>query len=70
VLADLRGKLDMWMEETGDKGGEPEDMEVLENEAIARKTRYEGLWEKRGLSPDIPPEEYLKFWEKELGLIE
>lgn len=70
VLADLRGKLDTWMVETGDRGGEPEDMEVLKNEEIARKTRYEGLWKERGLAPDIPPEEYLKFWEKELGLPE
>ncbi|NND07647.1 MAG: sulfatase [Saprospiraceae bacterium] len=70
VLAGLRGKLDMWMEETGDKGGEPEDMEVLNNEAIARKIRYEGLWEKRGLSPSISPEEYLIFWERNLGLLE
>ena len=70
VLADLSGKLDMWMEETGDMGGEPEDMQVLENEEAHRKIRYEGLWKERGLPPDISSAEYLKFWEKELGLME
>lgn len=70
VLADLRNKLDVWMDETGDRGGEPEDMTVLKNEEAARRTRYEQLWKERGLSPDIAPEDYLKFWEKELGLAE
>ncbi|MFC1761201.1 sulfatase [Planctomycetota bacterium] len=70
VLTDLRGKLDRWIKETGDMGGQPEDRQVLENEAIARKTRYEGLWKERGLPADIAAVDYLKFWEKELGLSE
>ena len=70
TLVELRGILDRWMDETGDRGGEPENMQILENEEAARRQRYEKLWGQRGLSPDISPGDYLKFWEKELGVAE
>ena len=68
ALGDLRSILDRWMDETGDMGGEPEDKQVLENEENGLRQYYERLWKQRGLSPDIAPEDYLKFWEKELGV--
>jgi uncharacterized sulfatase len=60
----FRHKLDRWIYETDDHGHVPEDPNVV---AYWKKTMdegYVGWMKKRGLSPDISPEEYLKWWEK------
>jgi len=66
ILKELRGKLDAWIVETGDKGEIPEDEEITsywDNEA---STRFAKNLRDRGLEPDISPEDYLEWWERKL----
>ena len=68
VLRELRGALERWMEETNDQGALPEDPEVLEYWRREAEERFERRMRERGLSPDVSPEEYLRWWEGRLGL--
>jgi len=64
TLLFFRNKLDEWIWQTKDQGTIPEDPQVV---AYWKKTmykRYVGWMKERGLSPDISPEDYLKWWEK------
>ena len=66
VLKELRGKLEKWIEETGDQGEIPEEPEVLEYWRREAVERFAKRMKERGLSPDIGPEEYLRWWEENL----
>ena len=68
VLVDMRGRLDGWMTEYGDLAEETEDVEIAIHwdEDMARG--YRERMAQRGLSPEIPHEDYLKWWEGQLGL--
>lgn len=66
VLRELRGKLEKWIEETGDQGEIPEEPEVLEYWRREAVERFAKRMKERGLSPDIGPEEYLRWWEEKL----
>jgi uncharacterized sulfatase len=63
-LIELRGVLDKWLIEA-DKGIYPEDSsEIILAQKIMMKEFKENM-EKKGLSPDISDEEFLKYWEKD-----
>jgi len=64
TLKELRAELERWIEETDDRGRIPEDRETIKYWTEVSQ-RY-GRLENRGLSEDISPEEYLKWWEKQL----
>ena len=70
TLKKLRRKVDQWIIDTGDQG-EVDESESVDIEALLLEKRikyYEKTMKKRGLDPDLPLEEYLEWWEKELGL--
>ena len=68
-LAEMRGAVDQWIEETGDKGaineGETVDLETLMQE---KWKYYEKAMERRGLDPNLSDHAYLNWWKKELGV--
>jgi uncharacterized sulfatase len=67
ILANLRGRLDEWIADTGDRGGIPEDDKVL---SYWREHMESGFAEKmrsRGLEPDVSGEDYLHWWVERLG---
>ena len=66
ILEELRGKLDAWIADTGDKGEIPEDEETASYWDQEAATRFARDMKARGLEPDITPEEYLAWWEREL----
>jgi len=67
ILKELRAKLDAWIVETGDKGEIPEDEELTLNYDRTAKTNFAKNMRNRGIEPDIPPEEYLAWWERKLN---
>ena len=70
TLVSLREKVDQWIIDTHDQG-EIDENESVDVEALLLEKRekyYEKVMKKRGLDPDLPLEEYLEWWEKELGL--
>ncbi|EMI46889.1 sulfatase [Rhodopirellula sp. SWK7] len=68
-LNELRNAVDSWVEETGDKG-RIDESETVDMEALMAEKRkwYARTMEKRGLDPDTSDEEYLKWWEEQLGV--
>jgi len=66
VLKDHRRKLDEWVKATKDQGETPEDPNVVAHWQDHMAEHFEENMKKRGLSPDISDEDYLKWWEKEL----
>ncbi len=66
VQNDLREKLDVWIDSTGDMGETPESDEVITywDENMAEK--FKESMEKRSLSPDISDADYLEWWEDKL----
>lgn len=65
-LQRLRDALSEWIEQTDDRGrfAEADVQPTLDSS----RSWYRGRMQKRGLSPQIAPEAYLKWWEKELGV--
>ncbi len=68
-LAELRGSLDRWIEETGDLGSVDEGLTVdLDALMESKRKSYEKSMKSRGLDPDLSDRDYLDWWEKELGV--
>jgi uncharacterized sulfatase len=68
-LERLHATLDKWIVETGDKGEISEDQQLTAKRFLDRQAPSWVRWmNMRGLSPDITPMDYLKYWEKELGV--
>ena len=66
-LERMRAILEKWIVETNDHGRNREDPEIAENvRKNFRKTIYEPAMKKRGLDPNITPQEYLKYWENRM----
>lgn len=71
TLAELRGKLETWLAETGDQGAEPEGDAAFFEELLANSRRYyENGMKRKKLAPDISDRDYLEWWERELGIKE
>ncbi|MCG9127270.1 sulfatase [Candidatus Poribacteria bacterium] len=66
VRKDLTGKLDKWIETTGDMGVTPESDEVKTYWDENMLEGYNARMEDRGLSPDISDADYVKWWENKL----
>lgn len=66
VLMTLQKKLDAWIERTDDQGRVADPNERAETKAS--ELWYLGRMKKRGFAADYEPEQYLKWWENELGL--
>jgi uncharacterized sulfatase len=66
VLREHSRKLDAWIKTTRDQGEQPEDPKVVAYWQNDMARSYKEQMEKRGLSPDVSDEEYLKWWEKKL----
>lgn len=68
-LSGLRGAVNQWIEETGDKGaideGETVDLDALREE---KWKYYEKAMRRRGLDPNLSDHAYLNWWKKELGV--
>ncbi len=68
TLKQLRGVLDKWIAQTRDQGHIMEDEQTIRASDPARIERYENQMRERGLHPDVSDEEYLKWWQKKLGV--
>lgn len=66
VLRDHSRRLDDWIKSTKDLGEKPEDPKVVAYWQENMRQEWQQGMTKRGLSPDISDEEYLKWWEKKL----
>jgi uncharacterized sulfatase len=65
-LAELRARLDHWMQHTNDQGGVPEvDLQAT---IESSEDWYRSAMQKRGLPAYPDPERYLTWWQKELGI--
>ena len=66
ILTELRSELNNWILTTGDRGEIPESEEeiVYWQQRMAKK--FKGWMANKGLDPEISPEDYLKYWQKEL----
>lgn len=68
-LKALRQQLEQWIEETKDQGANSEGDAEYEAAILAEKrTWYEQTMKRRKLDPDLTDQEYLDWWEQELGL--
>ncbi len=68
-LQELNGRIDQWMEETGDRGGEQEGDEALAKMIKEEKwLSFEKRMKSRCLSGSSTNREYLNWWKKELGV--
>jgi len=68
ALERMRGVLDGWIDETGDEGETPEDPRIAARVYRERHLpNHERVMRQRGLSPDVSPAEYLKWWETQLS---
>jgi uncharacterized sulfatase len=66
-LKALRGVLEKWLMDE-DKGEYPEDSaEIIDAQKIMEE-EYRAHMTKKGLSPDISDEDFLKYWEKEFAV--
>jgi N-sulfoglucosamine sulfohydrolase len=59
-------KLDEWIQVTADQGQKPEPPAAIAYWRQQAAESYDQTMEDRGLSVDIPDDEYLTWWEKEL----
>jgi N-sulfoglucosamine sulfohydrolase len=66
ILQTHSRKLDEWIKTTGDQGERPEDPKVVEHWQNNMARDFVERMEKRGLSPTISDEDYLKWWEQKL----
>jgi uncharacterized sulfatase len=66
VLREHSRKLDEWIKTTKDQGEQPEDPKVVAYWQNDMTQSYRQQMEKRGMSPKVSDEEYLKWWEKKL----
>jgi uncharacterized sulfatase len=67
VLNALRNTLNRWIEETRDQGEIPEDPRIAARQFLTQHFPATiNAMKSRGLSPDVSPAEYLKYWEKQL----
>jgi N-sulfoglucosamine sulfohydrolase len=68
-LTDMRGDVEQWIVETGDKGAIDErqtvDIDALKEE---KWKWYSKVMKSRGLDPDLSDREYLKWLKKDLGV--
>lgn len=67
IAETMRGKLDSWIEETGDQGVHLESDEFMEAFLQKREEKYAPLWAERGIDPHDPARVHLSWWEKNLG---
>jgi hypothetical protein len=67
ILSQLHSELDRWIERVDDKGRFSES--DVEATAESSDRWFQSAMRKRGLSPQVDPESYLKWWKKELGRI-
>ena len=65
-LKKLRTMLEDWIKRTNDMGQMPEETQVTVQSEQYHRDRNKRQMERQGLSPDITPQEYLKYWEKQL----
>ncbi len=65
TLADLQSRLDQWMTDTGDMGGNPDPDAVSEYNAM-RNTLQNTLTNR--VAPDATDYEYLQWWANEYGV--
>lgn len=69
TLAALRGELEQWIEESNDLGAVDESLTVdLDAVMVEKREAYEKRLKKYGLPADISDKDFLKWWEKELGV--
>ncbi len=71
TLLALRANLEKWIEDTGDQGRFPEadgDEEFMRKLKEDKWDDYAKRMKSRGLDAEVSDEEYLKWWEKELGV--
>ena len=67
ILKQLRGTLNTWIERTDDQGEIPEDPRMSAKCSLDRHIKYHGkIMKGRGLSSDITPTEFLKWWQKQI----
>ena len=65
-IEELRARLDRWIHETGDRGAAPEGPDAVAYWRARGGEYLEQGLKRRGLSPDITPEEHLAYWERTL----
>jgi uncharacterized sulfatase len=69
TLASFRAALDQWIDQTHDPGAVDEGRTVdLVALKAGKRKYYESTMKRRGLDPDLSDREYLKWWEKQLGV--
>lgn len=66
TLSELRGMLENWIKETGDRGAVPEPVEITDYWLTESRQRFDKEMAARGLAPDAPPEAHVAWWEKTL----
>ncbi len=65
LLNMMRDRLNAWISESGDMGEEPEDPAVAASVYRERSLpNQKRTMERRGLSLDVSPGEYLRWWEE------
>ena len=67
ILRELRTELDTLLNEV-DKGPYPEDSREITDAQQIMREQYKTNMERKGLDPDISDEDFLLYWERELGI--
>lgn len=68
-LARMRNAVNRWINETDDQGAVDEGLTVDLKQLKEEKWKYyTRAMTRRGLDPNVSDEDYLKWWEKELGV--
>lgn len=68
-LSQMRASVDNWIAKTNDQGAIDESKTVDHAALKAEKWKwYESKMKARGLEPELPDQDYLEWWEKELGV--
>lgn len=72
VLARLRGQLDTWIQQSGDRGAlpDPPTEPSLEEIQKAKRQDYQRTWTKRGLGPEPTDAQRLNWWLRQYSLPE
>ncbi|MCB1231257.1 MAG: sulfatase [Verrucomicrobiae bacterium] len=71
TVAQLRGELDTWIQQTHDQGAELEgDAAYMEALMAEKRGYYEKAMKRRKLDPDLSDRAYLEWWKKELRVEE
>ena len=66
TLEELRTALDQWIARTHDKGATPEPRAAFDGAKALATGKKARKFKERGLPEDCSPEQYLKYWEKQL----